>query len=159
MNNNMNFSFKNDVVFYGDNQKFAFENIAFAGELTTSQGPDLPDHFIVIGEKSGVVLEVPWGVFGKPFIDMVERLESLLSVSSFKELINHTDYLTVIHFPSEFAGEPIYNYNENRGAGLKFAIRKALGINRAYCEINPRLMDFLNDERGCCRLRFYRLTG
>jgi hypothetical protein len=154
----MKFLFIDEIIYLDGDKKILIENIVFVGEATTPEGPWFPDYFVVVGDKSGVILEIPWGCSGKYFFDLINCLQSRFHIPSFQKLIDKTVFDSIVHYPGEYSGMSIYVYAEISYKRRSFSLKRILGLNSISIKVNPKLLSLfnLNEEDESC-LKICRL--
>ncbi len=80
--------------------------IALLGEYTTSEGPFIDDHFLVVITTTGEISEIALDGPGSSSLlaNLTEKLGSDLSL----RLCNRADFSSAVIFPKQFLNEPLF---------------------------------------------------
>ncbi len=85
------------------------DEVAVVGEYTTSEGPELDDHFIVLVTRSGGITSVP---INNETSKVAADIEASLGIPLTLGLCNRTDTASRIIFPRSLLDQPLFLFRE-----------------------------------------------
>ena len=102
----------------------AVENAAVVGTYTTPNGPWMDDWFLVIVDRSGGTTEVSMDQAD----DVIRALESHLGTPLALGLNNSTDLASLVSYPPELEGRPMFRFTVRSGFRATFDMIRNFGI-------------------------------
>ena len=95
-------------IIYVDAEAINPTAVAAVGEVVTEYGPGVEDHFMVFVNQDGTCCLSPW-------LQGASRISSMLRLTGFNpvaRLANATTFSSMIHYPEELKGEPLFEIEE-----------------------------------------------
>lgn len=121
-------------------------SICLIGETTTESGPFGPDHFVCFADAEGG-REYPTGAEGMDVV--LATLEKKLGMRPFGALSHITTFASVVLWPPELAGNPIFEYLPNlpRNRLLAMLVRMVGGPYSNTQRFTPEVAEYLTNAK------------
>lgn len=121
----------------------AVENAAVVGTYTTPNGPGMDDWFLVIVDRSGGTTEVSMDQAD----DVIRALESRLGTSLALRLNNSTDLASLVSYPPELEGRPMFSFSFCSGFRATFDMIRNFGIRDVEIRLSEDVDRYLQQLR------------
>lgn len=118
-------------------EHFDWSGIALIGELTTSEGPDIDDHFLVLVLRNGSWLEVPASKAAGCAPQLRPELRSKIEF----RLCSVTKEASRIMYPEELAERPIFSFGPPQASGWLSRLKALFVIKR---QLSDEVRKFLS---------------
>lgn len=117
---------------------FALQDLLLIGEETTSGGPYLDDHFLVLVDDLG-----NWCRFSLEAANVNEAitvLEKHLNTKLEMLLAHEVERNNKILWPEEHRGKRLFSYSKESEPGFSGWLRKLCGLERVSVSLDPELL-------------------
>lgn len=136
----------NGKVIWGFNEKSIVEipidQIKLIAEYTTTNGPFRDDWFLLIYNDKAECFEI--SMYAENIQEMMSELGELMDFKLFGTLYASVDWISNIHYPTEFSGEKLWKVVKTEKKSILDKLKSLLGINKVKLKLTKTAKKIIN---------------